>query len=352
MSSVAMDVPIVKINAFGLKNLITVIYEHEPLLKEFGAIKIQLNPDCSLALKKRKNSPIRTSIQQIVKLSQDEPVYSVHKMEEVNVCPEERSPVMNEEKFWSSLSNPDHKLSQSSVSVLPHKTLFYQKWHRKYFAIHSVPRQSLLKLGGNEVVNQFTPCLTRAHGPSAIFPLATARQRLFSLVYHHHGGARHWYVIPAYERESLKKLVQKQDSSNCLEHQELLIDPVVLEKYQIRYHRIVQYANEFVVLSAGALTQSFTADANWNESVAFALPSWIEDGHANFCEAPCQCNIKASSIPKMIDVSLFKNELIQKYIDKYLNNVDNDNVSIAESTLQMRTSVIYYCISFFLDQLS
>ena len=350
MSSIAMDVPIVKINAFGLKNLITVIYEHEPFLKEFGAIKIQLSPDCTLALKKRKNSPTRTSIQQMIKVSQDESIYSVHNMEEVNVCPEERSPLIDEEKFWSSLSNLDHKFYRSSVSVLPHKTLFYQKWHRKYFAIHSVPRQSLLKLGGNEVVNQFTPCLTRAHGPGAIFPLATARQRLFSLVYHHHGGARHWYIIPAYERETLKKIVQRQDPSSCLEHQELLIDPAVLDKYQIRYHRIVQYANEFVVLSAGALTQSFTVEANWNESVSFALPSWIEDGHANFSDAPCQCNSKASSIPKMIDVSLFKNELIQKYIDKYLNNVDNDNVSVAESTLQMRGSVIYCFISFKVQQ--
>ena len=331
-----MDVPTVKINSLGLKNLIRVIFEHEPVLKEFGAIKIQLDTDCTLALKKRKNSPTGTTIQQIMRVSHDEPIYSVHKVEDVNVCAEERSPTTNEERFWSSLSNLDHKFYRSSVSILPHKTLFYQKWHRKYFAIHSVPRQSLLKLGGNEVLNQFIPCLTRAHGPGAIFPLATAPQHLSSLIYHHQGGARHWYIIPAYERESLKKIIQRQNPANCLEHHQLLVDPGVLDKYRIRYHRIVQYPNEFVVLSAGTLTQSFTEDASWNESVAFALPSWIEDGHANFRDTSCQCNAKPFLTTKTIDVSLFKSELIQKYIDKYLNAADNDNASVTESKSSIR----------------
>ncbi|CAF4327634.1 unnamed protein product, partial [Rotaria sp. Silwood2] len=330
MSSISMDVPTVKINPSGLQNLINFIFAHERILKEFGALKIQLSSDCTLALKKRKISPTCTATQQIMKLSDDEPIYSVHKGEDINVYAKQRSPITNEETFWSSLSNSDHKFYQSSVSILPNKTLFYKKWHRKYFAIHSIPRQSLLKLGGSKVVNEFVPCLTRTHGPGAIFPLSSAQQRLFLLVYHHQGSPRHWYIIPAYEREALRKIVQRQNSSNCLEHEELLIDPLIFDKYHIRYHRLVQYANELVVLSAGALAQSFTEDTSWIESVAFALPSWIQDGHANYRNSPCQCNINGFSLPQTIDVSLFKHELIQKYIDTYLNIVEDGKRSVTK----------------------
>jgi hypothetical protein len=318
----------VQINPSGLQNLVNFIHTHERLLKEFGAIKIQLSSECTLALKKRKISPTCTSTQQITKVSENELIYSVQKNEGIDIFTEQRSPITNEATFWSSLSRSDYKCYQSSVSILPNKTFFYQKWHRKYFAIHCLPRQSLLKLGGRKMTDQFVSCLTRAHGPGAIFPLASAQQRLFSLVYHHQGGARHWYIIPTREREALQKILQQQSSSNCLEHEKLLIDPMILKKHHIRYHRLVQYPNEFVVLAAGALTQSFTEDANWSESIAFALPSWIKEGHANASDSPCQCNINAFSVPKIIDVSLFKQKLIRKYAATYMNIVNDDKTSV------------------------
>ncbi|CAF4922168.1 unnamed protein product, partial [Rotaria magnacalcarata] len=45
MSSISMDVPILQINEYELQHLVRFIYKHEQLLKEFGAIKIQLNTD-------------------------------------------------------------------------------------------------------------------------------------------------------------------------------------------------------------------------------------------------------------------------------------------------------------------
>ena len=60
---------------------------------------------------------------------------------------------------------------------------------------------------------------------------------------------------------------------------QIIIDPLVLDKYHVRYHRIVQNPNEFIVLSASAVFQSFTTSANWGESIVFALPSWIEEAH-------------------------------------------------------------------------
>jgi hypothetical protein len=328
MSSISMEVPAMQINSSDLRNLVKFIYAHEQPLKEFGAIKIQLNSECTLALKKRQISPTCTTSQQITKVGIDEPIYIVQNGEQVNNA-KQRLSTMNEHTFWSSLSDSSHKCDQSSVSILPNKTLFYQKWNGKYFTIQSIPRQSLLRLGGTKLTDQYVSCLSRAHGPGAIYPLSFTQQRLCLLVYHHQGGPRHWYVIPNYEREILTKILEQQSPSSCLEHGQLLIDPLLLDKYHIRYHRIIQYPKEFVVLSAGVLTQSFTEGANWSESIPFALPSWIEEGHANHHNLPCQCNINMFSQPKTIDVSLFKYELIQKYKKTHLN-ADSDNSTLVD----------------------
>jgi len=325
MSAIWMNTPTVQINAENLQNLLNFIFAYEQPLKEFGAIKIQLSSECLLALKKRKFCSSFTNTREIKKVDENELIYSIHKGKRVNICTQQQTSIPNEETFWATLARPGCKPQHSNVSILPNKSLFSQKYHRKYFSIHRLPRQSLLKLGGDKVIDQFLPCLTRAHGPGAIFPLASARQRLFLLDYHHQGDARHWYIIPAYERETLQKVIQQQNPSICLEHQELLIDPSVLDKHHIRYHRLVQYPNEFVVLAAGALAQSFMKDAGWSESIAFALPNWITDGHASAQNLPCQCNINVVSLPETIDVRLFKHQLIKKYTTRLLNIMNNDD---------------------------
>jgi hypothetical protein len=326
MSSISMNAPTVQINPSNLRNLVKFIYTQDRLLKEFGGIKIELNSECVLALKKRKPSPISTTNQHIMKIGKDQLIYTVKKTEDFNHTIKQ-SPITNEQSFWSSLSGSLNKCHQSSVSIFPNKTLFYQKLNRKYFSIHLIPRQSLLRLGGTKLTNQFVSSLSRAHGPASIYPLSTDQQRLFSLVYHHQGGPRHWYIIPNYEREALKRILHQQSSSNCVEHGQLLIDPVVLDKYNIRYHRIIQYPNQFVVLSAGVLTQSFTEDACWTESIHFALPRWIEEGHATASQSSCQCNL---SLPNTIDLNLFRCQIINKYIDTYLNLQNDDNTFINE----------------------
>jgi hypothetical protein len=324
MSSSSMDASTVQANQSDLQNLVKFIYANERLLKEFGAIKIQLDCECALALKKRKTSSICTTNQQITKIGKDEFIYTVHKSGDLNQTIKQ-SPITNEDTFWSSLSDSHYKSHQSSVSILPNKTLFYKTLNRRYFAIQSVLRQSLLRLGGTKIIDQFLPCLSRAHGPGAVYSLASAQQHLFMLVYHHQGAPRHWYIIPKDQREALKRILHQQSSSSCLEHGQVLIDPFVLDKHNIRYHKIIQYPNEFVVLSAGVLTQSFTEDACWTESIHFALPSWIEEGHATNSQSSCQCNLPRT---KTIDLSLFKYQSIQKYIHTYLKPVDDDNTLV------------------------
>ena len=313
-----MDVPTFQANENDLKKLISFIYKHEQLLKEFGAIKIQPSIECKLALKKRrKNLTARPIAERIVRMSKNKSIYSVKKAKHIGTCAQKRLVITDERSFWSTLPYSDKERRNLNISFLLKKSFFTARTNRIYFNIQRLPSQSLLKIGSRKVTQRFVPCVRRAHGPGAIFPLTSARQRLFSIDYHHEGGAHHWYVIPTREREVLERIVNKRKSSICLDHGKLLIDPSMLDRNRIRYHRIVQYPNEFVVLSAGTLAQSFTEGASWSESIAFALPSWIQEGHATISAPQCQC--KNNSVEEPVDINLFRHELIQRYINVELD---------------------------------
>ena len=257
------------------------IYRHEEALIEYGALKIRLAPGCILALKKQKPVQAPIAVQQIEPLHSNVPIFVVKNcsLKNAREYPVELS-TLNAERFWSLMAQPGSTSFQSNVSELSKKTLFYNRVNRKRFSLHHVPRQSLLRLV-NHSSTGFRPTLSLAHGPGAIFPLASAQHGLSSLVYHHVGGAHHWYVIPASERQDLQKILDDKNLSQCLDHGALFLDPTILEQHRIRYHRIIQHPNEFVVVSSGALSQSFASDTNWTESCVFALPSWIYHGHAS-----------------------------------------------------------------------
>jgi hypothetical protein len=326
-----MNIPTLQINNHDLQQFVRFIYKHEPLLKEFGAIKVQPTIDCQLALKKRpKKSALCRSTGVIMKMSQKESIYVVQRANHTVLSTQLSSLVTDECSFWSSLSSSSSGQRQLNTSMLPDTSFFAQKTSRLNFDIHRLPYQSLLKIGGNRITRQFVPCVQRAYRPGAIFPLASAQQRLLSINYHHEGGARHWYIIPTREREAVRKIIGHQHSSICLDHGQLLVDPSVLNKYSIRYHHTIQYPNEFIVLSAGALAQSFTEDASWSESIAFALPSWIEEGYAHVSAPLCQCDIFQRLFSQTIDINLFKHKSIQRFISVYLNTIAEDKSKALE----------------------
>jgi len=329
-----MEVPTFRINDNDLQNFINFIYKQEQVLKEFGAIKIQLNIECKLALKKRrKNLLLCPKTEQIVKMSKCEGIYFVQNVDHLGEFAEQSPLIIDECSFWSSLSCYRNKSRPLNISLLANKSFFSEKKSRAYFDIHRLPNQSLLKLGGTKVTRQFAPCVRRAHQSGSIFPLTCTQQRLFSIDYHHEGGDHHWYIIPNNQRDYLKRLIKKNNSSICLDHGQLFIDPSVLDRNHIRYHRVIQHPNEFIVLSAGTLAQSLTYGASWSESIAFALPSWIEDGHASVPTALCQCNIPYGFLSKTIDVTLFRPELIRRYITSHLNITSDGKPLIFASSL-------------------
>ncbi|CAF4241683.1 unnamed protein product, partial [Adineta steineri] len=100
----------IKINSSDLENFIQFAFKNEKILKEFGEIKITLNSQCQLALKKRQISCIYSTTQIITKINT--------------------------------------------------------------FSIHSIPKQSLLQLGGNKVLDHIVSSLTRSNGSDGIYPLS------------------------------------------------------------------------------------------------------------------------------------------------------------------------------------
>jgi hypothetical protein len=341
-----MEVPTFQINDNDLKNIINFIYKQEQALKEFGVIKIQLNIGCKLALKKRrKNLLLYPKTEQIIKMSKSEGIYFVQNVDHLGEFAEQNPFITDECSFWSSLSCSKNESRPVNSTLLANKSFFSEKTSRIYFDIHRLPNQSLLKLGGTKVTRQFTPCIRRAYQPGSIFPLTCTQQRLFSIAYHHEGGDHHWYIIPTRERESLRRIIDQQSSPICLDHGQLFIDPSVLDRNRIRYHRVIQHPNEFIVLSAGTLAQSFTYGASLSESIAFALPSWIEDGHASVPTALCQCNIPYEFLPETIDIKLFTHELIQRYITSHLNIASNGkSLTFAGSLLCLRFFFSLLCM--------
>ncbi|CAF1408681.1 unnamed protein product [Adineta steineri] len=232
-------------------------FKNEKILKEFGVIKITLNSQCQLALKKSQILCICSTTQIIPKISKDQSIYSVEKKNTKKYVQQQFS-ITDEQTFWSFLKDSQNKLAHSSISRIKNQTLFYKKFSKDTFSIHSIPKQSLLQLGGNKVLDHIVSSLTRSNGPGGIYPLSNNEHELFSLTYHHQGGPLHWLIIPVYQREHLRRIINEENPLICLEHGRLLIDPLFLDEH----HKLIQYPNQFVILSTRVLSQSFTEDSS------------------------------------------------------------------------------------------
>lgn len=327
MSFISVNAPTLSASIDNMRDFLSYVYTNESLLKQYGAIKIIPSVEIKKVLKKVRMKLLPPStIQKVTQLNQNNLTYSIDTIPFIPEKKPKQSLPMNEGAFWLSLSHSDNQQQLSTVSTIPKQSFFLKRVHRMNFDIHQLPRQSLLKLCDDNLLHQFVPSLIRAHGPGAIFPLASARQRLFSFNYHHEGGIRYWYIIPASERKALEHVFQQSENSGCLDHGQILIDPLMLDKYKISYYRLTQRPHEIVVLAAGTLSQSFTEDAIWSETIDFALPSWIDDGHATALTL-CSCQSNIIRVPEIIDVKSFSPTLVQRYITSNLNIITDDKSS-------------------------
>ncbi|CAF1162180.1 unnamed protein product [Adineta steineri] len=310
MSFESFDIPTIEIKDNEMKDLLKYLYKNKSLLKENGAIKLFPTSNFKNLLKKTPiNVPLRSTIQQIKQIDNDNLIYSVkiNEIDETRKISKENI-LISDEMFWLLLPNGFNTQDISSISIIKNKTLFLKRIHRNQFDFHQLPYQSLLKLSGKQFCKKYSSTLIKAHGPVVIFPLSSNKQDLCQLNYHHEGDAQ-------------------TNPSICLGHDEILIDPLLLNKYNIRYKKVIQKPNEILILSGGILSQSFTQNEILCESIHFALPSWF---YNEFPKNSSLCHCKLSSNlnkDESIDLSVYNDESIQGYIQKYLQlntNQDKD----------------------------
>lgn len=92
----------------------------------------------------------------------------------------------------------------------------------------------------------------------------------------HLGNEKIWYIIPYTEIEKLEKLAKifgEKDNVKCdlfLRHRSLMIPPSVLRKNNIRFSRVIQRKNEYVVVFPGAYHSGFNCGFNLSESINFS----------------------------------------------------------------------------------
>ncbi|CAF1202320.1 unnamed protein product [Adineta ricciae] len=316
MLSVPNEIPTFEADSDKLENISSFLYLHEHVLKEYGGLKIQLNENCQLALKKRLLHPLSLQVQRVQQNVKDYGVYSIQSEVGYQQPNSDGLHIENETNFWSYLSNGNEKRTlQSNISIIRNKSLFYKKWNKKYFSIHRVLQQCLLKLAGKRFIDNMHSNLLYTDGNCAIFPLETHPNKLSTMIYHHQGGPRYWYIIPS----SQEHLLQRYFLSNkCVYHQQHLIDPNVLDRFNIRYHRIVQQSNEIIVLASGSYHESFSLGGLLNESIDFALPHWINDDHILNQYDSCQCPAEQTKFDQRIPSYLFDKNDVKRCIERYL----------------------------------
>ncbi|CAF1419318.1 unnamed protein product [Adineta ricciae] len=322
MSKESCDIPTISINDNEMKDLLKYLYKNESLLKEYGGIKLIPSGDFRNNLKKTSiNLSSCSTIQQVKQIDNDNLIYSIKTIPlNENQQIERENCLIDDQIFWLLLPNGCQTQNLPSISSIPNQSLFLKRVQRNQLDFHQLPYQSLLKLCGKKFCkNHYSSTLSQAHGSASIFPLSSNKQDLYQFNYHYQGGIRYWYIIPFNERIKLEHLMKENYSSICFEHTDILVDPLLFNKYNIKYNKVVQHPNEILILSSGILSQSFTQNEILSESIHFALPNWFYDHLTSnsFLSYHFQLSSNLSK-EELIDFNLFNNSNIEKYIQKYL----------------------------------
>ncbi|CAF3840982.1 unnamed protein product [Adineta steineri] len=346
MSTQSSDIPTIEIKDNQMKDLLKYLYQNQLLLKENGAMKLIPTSNFKNLLKKTPiNIPLCSTIQQVKQIDKENLIYSI-KTNEINENKEisKENNLINDEIFWLLLPNGSSTQHISSISQIDSQSLFLKRVQRDQFDFHQLPFNSLLKLSGKRFCNQYSSRLIKAHGPAAIFPLSSNKQNLYQLNYHHEGGIRYWYIITSEERKKFENIFKETNPSICIQHDQILIDPLLFQKYNIKYKKVIQNSGEILILSGGILSQSFTQHEILCESIHFSLPSCFYN-EFTVNSSLCQCKLSSSSNQdESIDLNLYNDENIQKYIQKYLqiNTQQNEDIlfldNINEEDFLMDTS--------------
>lgn len=328
-SYISTYVPTVRVKSSEINKMVSFIYSHAPTLLKWGALKIEQDDQCKHMLKKRRKPSHSIVKKQILtEISHTKAIFILHTVACASTVTSSKSSPRGESEFRKAVRQTfSEENEQPNISIYSCKSFYLKQSHHDGFNMHDIPDQSLLQVGGKKITKRFAPTLIQTYGAGAVFSLSTACQGLLSLHYLHEGATRYWYIIPATERSSLEKVLEAKNLSICLNHQSLLLDPEFLDKYLIRYSKVVQDPGQFIVLEAGTLAQSHCMGASWNETIDFALPSWLEYDQAQKHTMFCTCNINHFRILSATDTALFESQQVDQYINTHLRRSFDDNGS-------------------------
>lgn len=133
---------------------------------------------------------------------------------------------------------------------------------------------------------------------------------LNSINYLHRGAPKIWYIVSPEDGQKLEQLGNQCGKSvlatctNFLRHKALSVPPTTLKQYGIRFSRIVQNPNEFVVTFSGGYHCGFNAGLNEAEAINFGTTRWLEM-FPNY--QPCDCR------GRRINCMHIKNNLVDIY---------------------------------------
>lgn len=149
-----------------------------------------------------------------------------------------------------------------------------------------------------------------------IFALHVENCYLYSLSYNYGPAPKVWYIIPQSELRRLEMILAQiftEDLKQCgtfIQHKFIYPSEKFLRAHNIRFNRVIQHANEMVVLWPGAYHYGFNTGYNLAEAVNLASPEWITIAdalisHDNLVKNPCT---KCKQNDLIIDMDFLKKE--------------------------------------------
>lgn len=168
---------------------------------------------------------------------------------------------------------------------------------------------------------------------------------LISLNYLHHGAPKIWYIIHPSSYSKFEELVNQlklfsEISSSCLsplQHKTLLINPTFLHLHAIEYYRIEQKINEIVVIFPGTYHFSFDTGFNLNETIKYALPSWLQFQRRS--PRLCSCSISSATIIHL-NRRFFTSEILSKFQAEHLTSKPQACIDLSAGNSKNALSIV------------
>lgn len=141
--------------------------------------------------------------------------------------------------------------------------------------------ESLLHQGSVQLGGIHTP-FTYFGSHMSYFGLHLEEANLNSINFLHAGERKIWYFIPESENVKLENLandVGRMVNTTCvnfIRHKSLMIPPAVLRQHGIKFGRVVQRPNEYILSFSGGYHAGFNCGLNQAEAINFGSERWLK----------------------------------------------------------------------------